>query len=284
MSVKPPDEFNSVNFPAPPEHKTTNQEMTKQAEKAASLGSTLSATGGKTSSQIPVKREQIPTSGESSEVKFTHVSLAKMRLNSAADKLFREKGISPGRTKFLESIIEAPGQLEKDIRRLGSINVGDRHMEHSYYAKHEASTVYKFLSAFITGYVKDENPELHLNSDKVDEILNSVVQTFSNDIFIAKHDELPKDPWMANGKNTTMEASFKMEDKWFGAPNVLIASVKTSKLYENIDEPSLKPKEVILETQIKHNLKTNDIQFVYRLSIDGKQEEWDPTLPSTKKS
>lgn len=299
-----PDGLSVPQPVAIPSEKTTSEttnKITQHAEQdTAELAAKQLTDGHETSVHIPIHREEIeanrtPPSDVSGMVEnfkeqgsipvFFHVPVKEARKNYAADKLFAEKNMSPGREKFLTAIVENPGRLEQDLNRQ-SVTIGDTTREKSYFVgdRKTPDVIYRYLSAHVSGYIKEENPELSVDRNKMDEILNSIVQTFRNDISITRNDVIPREPWEARQGKGTEEAKFEFESKplWdFSKPEVLVVTTRSTKEYTNINDSNAKPIVVIIEAQVKHNLKTNDVAIVYKLSIDGKVEEWDPTVRFT---
>ncbi len=299
MIQKLPDGFSGPQAITAPVEKLSpelkNKLINHEQKGAAEIAAKQLFDGHKTSVIIPVHREQInhselaqsDVSGMVENLKeqkpqpvFYRVPSTKERKADTVNKLYRETNISPGREKFLHEVYVNAHTLEVDLNRQ-PVTIGNITREKSYFEGRPPEVIYRYLSAHVSGYIKDENPELNVSPNKMDEILNSMSQTFRNAIAKSRNDVLPHEPWVVAGGKGKEEVKFEFESKWFGQSEVLVVTTKSTKIYTNFDDENARPKEVIMEAQVKHNLKTNDVTLVYKLSIDGKEEEWDPATRFT---
>lgn len=216
--------------------------------------------------------------------KSASMSLIQSREQKASAELARDNSISPGRKKLLTNISNDPDQLEKDLKRLGTVTVGKASYQATSFENFTPKEVYDHLSAELLEYIAKKNPNIKIDENQMDEILNSTTQTNLNDLLDRRAEKAPKFPW--GGGVSTMETSFKLEGAktWTGKPETLVVSKSITKSYENADDPSAPKKLLVMDARVKFNLKTNDVEFEYEMSIkeDGMKkaeyrEIWDPT-------
>ncbi len=211
---------------------------------------------------------------------------AAQSLKEYASQQLLKPGLKPGNRLLMQNMRDVPEQLEKDLSRSGTLDIGDKSFPSTYYGGKPYANIFRWTSASLKDYIKSENPKLNVDHSKMNEILYSTVQNFGNDIMIQKDGELPnKFDWGVSIDDSKMTTKFEFEKKSWGliAPEVLVVSKKIEKKYTNLSNETLPKKDVIIETQIKHNLKTGEVTFNYKFTMDGKTQEWNPAnnQPST---
>lgn len=201
-----------------------------------------------------------------------------------ASSILFNNNLSQDREMFIKAILEAPQQLELDFARLGTVIIGNQVKPLTDFEGLSSDDIYKFFFDVLENYIKNHNHEIEADRNKIDEVLNSLIQTFSNDFFIKCEEMLPnKDIWIVPNKHSFSysEAKFEFENK---DSDILVVSKKNYKTYmlldeydKSINDPNdvTKKMEVTLEVTIKHSLSNNDTSFNYKLTIDGKTESWD---------
>ncbi|MBA3602289.1 MAG: hypothetical protein H0W50_01285 [Parachlamydiaceae bacterium] len=203
-------------------------------------------------------------------------------LKEHASQQLLKPDLKPGNKLLMQNMKDVPEQLEKDLNRSGTLDIGDKSFPSTYYGGKPYANVFRWTSASLKDYIKGENPKLNVDHSKMNEILYSTVQNFGNDIMIQKNDELPNNfEWGVSTDDSKMTTKFEFEKKSWGinAPEVLVVSKKIEKKYTNLSNEALPKKDVIIETQIKHNLKTGEVTFNYKFTMDGNTQEWNPANP-----
>jgi serine/threonine protein kinase len=249
----------------------------------------LMPNGEISSNEIPIGREQIKSSevtkpevdkmissATDEEPKTIKPAMNTTIKNAASKELLNNSELSPGRRELLKEIDKYSEQFEPDIIRLkisfGSSPPidppGDSEMKREAFSKE------------LLTYIKDKNPNLSINREKVDEILFSLTQSLAGKLEQSRLDVLPDNPW--GSTSNTHKENIKFEE------NVLVTTITSKKTYtymvdiDDPDDPDAKKIEVTYETRIIHNLADqNDVKFRNKLTIDGKTEEWDPLVKFT---
>jgi len=201
-------------------------------------------------------------------------SMGQVIKNLAANELFQETGhLSPGREKLLSQIISEPVLFENDLPRV-DVSIGEN--SHLHANTKDPQVARDFFADHLTKYIAKSNEKLKVSDFEIDKILYCTSQFLGNDIEITRSDVFPRDPWILTSK-PVLERKVEFEKRWFRKPEVLIVSQKLTKTYINSEKPEAKPKNIEFDAKIMHNLVTKEVEFKYKLTIDGTSEEWDPT-------
>lgn len=269
----------------------TNQLKPEQS-KAASIGGRLAPTGKASSSAIPTRRPpaDLPTSQPTLPTAHVlkngnarhHVNYSfpkKEEFSAHASAQLNGPEKSAGSQKLFEAMKRDPGQLEVDINRCGDLKLGDTTFPRETYGEKSSPVIYRWISSNITEYIRSENPSLKVDKSKMNEILYSTVQTFSNELNrdASEAGILPSQgEWGSRASDTKQTTSFEFEKNFLGLtdPTILVVSKRIEKNYVNFDDPSQPNKVVIMEAKVKHDLKTGLITFDNVVTVDGKQHKF----------
>lgn len=199
------------------------------------------------------------------------------RKNNASNQL--NSAVLPGKEKLLKSIIKNPENTASEILSSDQLIIGEKVIPRSqFYTKGKElmsdKALYRFISDSIEAYVKDAHPNQEIYFD-TDEIINSARQAFANEVPLKQPNTISY-PWVSTGKSSETKFDFE-PGAIFKNSDVFVVSKTMKKLFKNLDNPQEKPRVIIYESQVKHHLKTGEVEFVYTLSVDGKEETWDPT-------
>jgi hypothetical protein len=199
------------------------------------------------------------------------VPTSEERKISAQSKLEDQK-LSAGNKRLLNMIDQAPGQLERDINRLGTLVFGEREFSNDVYANQPYEQIYRWASNQITEYISKENPDLKMEDQRggIDGLLCSTPQIIMGDLVTtAPTKEYIMYPWAPPEKGAWANSTtkFEFEKSESGKPEVLIVTRRQEKNHVNHDDPKAAEKTIILEHQVKHNLVTGEVSFVYKHKV-----------------
>lgn len=279
------------NIPQAKSQFPTSQ-LKPEENKAAFFGGTrLSPTGKASSTAIPTRRppaklpenqspptdQAIKNANPGHHVQYSFPK--NEEFSTHANSLLNDPvKISAGNQKLLAAMKRDPGQLEVDINRCGDLKLGDTTFPRETYGEKSPTVIYRWISTNISEYIRSENPSLKLDRSKLNEILYSTVQTFSNELNKASFEAgiLPaQSEWGSRASDTKQTTSFEFEKTFLGLtdPTVLVVTKRIEKNYVNLDDPSQPNKVVIMEAKVKHDLKSGEITFDNVVTVDGKQHK-----------
>lgn len=186
-----------------------------------------------------------------------------------------------GRKTLLEAMKDAPGQLAKDITRLGRLEVGGHEISRTDKRTERTRTagdMYTLTATNIQRLVTAKNPAL---LGPVRKSMNEILYACSQHLMVAPYGALqkalegknPGQAFWAPSTKPTLSVSFDL--KGSSLEITQIGSVE----FFNTADPEAPEKKAMYGVTTKYDLATQDVTFVCRYLLDGKGTEWQTSTP-----
>lgn len=288
-----PVNFNNLKFPANIKKKDETAEI-KNADQLAKKTLLTNTKKNEGQTQGVISRKELKSSSkEASILSEVHVQKVKINLatkpktlappspderkNNALQQL-NTADLNPGKSKLLKSIIKNPENTAGEILSSDELIIGEKSFPRSKFYKKENElmsdeALYRFISDSVEALGRKDHPneEIYFNAD---EIISSARQAFSNEVPLKQPNTISY-PWVSAEKRNETKFDFE-QGAVFKNSDVFVVSKKMTKTFKNIENTQEKQRVIVYESQVKHHLKTGEVEFVYTLTVDGNEETWDP--------